>query len=237
MDHQAPNITSSLKLNENAPLADLAAEIRRLNRTIRDYTRNALRTSMDLGDRLSWARGRVEVRGWKAWRCAHCPEISKRWDEICRQLAGARAIIERALVDDPDLSVRGALKLIVTPKAPAKPKPAELEKWGALTAVDKRAGLAADGVDAALQYMPPEWLDELADRVARVTHKTARDRRLSAHLREHIEKHPDDRLTKYVRKQLIDPKHLVVHVGAIDAPSKRRPPLVGDHFAGECTRH
>src|SRR4029077_12986291 len=40
----------STKLNENTPLTDLAAEIRRLNRTIRDYARNALRTSMDLGD-------------------------------------------------------------------------------------------------------------------------------------------------------------------------------------------
>jgi hypothetical protein len=226
MDHQAPNITSSLKLNENAPLADLAAEIRRLNRTIRDYTRNALRTSMDLGDRLSWARGRVEVRGWKAWRYTHCPEISKRWDEICRQLAGARAIIERALVDDPDLSVRGALKLIVTPKAPPKPKPAALENWRILSADEKRAGLAADSIDAFLEYMPPHWQNELADRVAHVKHKTARDRGLSTRLREHVESNPEDKLSKYIRNQAIDPKHLVVHVGAIDAPSKRRPPMV-----------
>ena len=224
-------MTPFSEFNENTPLPDLAAEIRRLNRTIRDYTRNALRTSMDLGDRLSWARERVEVRKWNAWRQGHCPEISKRWDEICRQLAAARPIIEKAFTTDPDLSVRGALKLIVTPKAPPKPKPAMLEKWRVLSADEKREGLAADSIDAFLKYMPPAWRDELADKVARVKHKTARDRGLSALLREHI-KHPDDQLAKYVHAQAIDPKHLVVHVGAIDAPSKRRPPLVSSQHAG-----
>jgi hypothetical protein len=226
------------KIDENSPIADLAAEIRRLNRTIRDYARSALRGSMDLGDRLSWARGRAEVRKWKAWRCAHCPEISRRQDEVCRQLAGARAIIERALEKNPDLSIREALKLISTSKTPPKPKPEALQKWGTLTADDKRAGLAADSLDAFLKYMPPGWLDEFADKVARVKHATARDRGLSKLLREHVEKHPDDPLAKYVRKQLIDRKHLVVHVAAVDAPSKRRPPLVDAQMhAGSAVVH
>jgi hypothetical protein len=88
-----------------------------------------------------------------------------------------------------------------------------------------------------LEYLPPEWLDELADRVARVGHKTTRDRGLSARLRAHIENDPDTGLAKYIRREAIDPKHLVVHVGAVDAPSKRRPPLIGNRFTGECTRH
>lgn len=232
------NSNDQAKLDENAPLADLAAAIRRFNQVILDHQRSALRTSLDLGDALGWARARVAVRRWKAWRAEHCPEISKRRDEVCRQIAACRPIIERALVDDPDLSIRDALKLIVAPKKahPPKPKPAALEKWRVLNADEKRAGLAADGIDMFMEYLPPEWRDALADKVARVKHKTARDRGLTARLREHIEKHPDDRLAKYLRDQAIDPKHLVVHVGAIDAPSKRRPPLADVH-AGSAVVH
>jgi hypothetical protein len=227
------------KLNENAPLSDLAAAIRRFNQVILEHTRSALRTSLDLGDALAWARTRVETRGWKAWRTVNCPEISKRRDEVCRQLAACRSIIERALDDNPDLSIRDALRIITVPKArPPKPKPAELEKWQTLSPDEKRAGLAADGIDLLLKYIPPELKDALADRVERVKHKTARDRGLGARLREHIQDHPEDRIARYVRDQAIDPKHIVVHVGAIDAPSKRRPPLVGGQVhAGSAVVH
>jgi hypothetical protein len=228
-------MTPFSEFNENTPLPDLAAAIRRYNKVILEHQRSALRTSLDLGDALSWARAHVAIRQWKAWRADHCPEISKRRDEVCRQLAGSRSIIENALADNPDLSIRDALKLIVTPK-PRAPKttPGVLEKWRVLNADEKRAGLAADSIEAFLKYMPTEWRDELADRVARVNHKTARDRGLSAKLREYIEKNPEDQLAKYVHTQAIDPKHLVVHVGALDAPSKRRPPLV---HAGSAVVH
>jgi hypothetical protein len=226
-------MTPFSEFNENTPLPDLAAVIRRFNKVILEHQRSALRTSLDLGDALSWARARVAVRQWKAWRCEHCPELGKRRDEVCRQLAACRPIIERALADNPDLSIRDALKLIVKPKSRSpNPTPAGLEKWRVLNADEKRAGLAADGINALLEYMPREWREALADRVARVKHKTARDRGLSARLREHIENHPEDRLAKYVHAQAIDPKHLVVHVGALDAPSKRRPPLVNSQHAG-----
>ena len=101
-----------------------------------------------------------------------------------------------------------------------------LEKWRTLSPDEKRAGLAADGSNAFLTYMPPEWRDELADRVERVKRKTARDRGLSELLREHIKNNPEDPLAKYISNKLINPKHLIVHVDAIDAPSRRRAPLV-----------
>jgi hypothetical protein len=233
MDNHSKYSTSKSggnKIDENSPLADLVAVSRCLNRAICDYARSTLRASLDLGDALAWARGRVEVRQWKTWRTEHCSEISKRRDEVCRQLAASRSIIENALADNPDLSIRDALRLISNPKPRVpKPRPATLEKWRVLNTDEKRAGLAADGIDAWLEYMPPEWRDELADRVARVRHKSARDRVLSTRLREYIEKNPDDQLAKYVHAQAIDPKHLVVHVGALDAPSRRRPPLVSQH--------
>jgi hypothetical protein len=227
---------SGNEVDENSPLPDLAATIRRLNRAIGDYARSTLRASIDLGDALAWARARVKVRGWKSWRQEHCPDISARRDEVCRQLAASRSIIERALADNLDLSIRDALKLIATPKAHS-PKPVALEKWHSLSADEKRQGLAADGVDGMLKYMPPEWRDELADRVGRVSHKTARDRKLSSILRGHIEKHSEGELAEYVRGQAIEPRHLTVHVAAIDAPAKRRAPLVQVHHAASAAVH
>jgi hypothetical protein len=229
-------MTHPVKLNENTPLSDLAAAARRLNQAIAGYTRSALRVSLDLGDVLALARGRVAARRWKTWRIEHCPGISERRDVVYRQLAACRSIIERELEKDSDLSIRDALKLIATPKPRSpKPQPTTLEKWRTLSAAEKCEGLRADGSDAFRKYMPSEWLNELADQVARVKHKTVRDRGLSARLREYIEQHSEEPLAKYVRSQAIDLKHLVVHVGAIDAPSKRRPPLV--MHAGSTAHH
>jgi hypothetical protein len=120
MAYSEPVSNENTKIDEKSSLPELAATIRRLNRVISDYTRSALRASLDLGSALTWARARVEVRGWKSWRHEHCPDISARRDTICRQLAASRSIIEQALADNPDLSIRDALKLITTPKAPPK---------------------------------------------------------------------------------------------------------------------
>jgi hypothetical protein len=217
----------SAELNEYTPLAILALQIRRLDDSLRAHTRNALRVAIDMGHLLAQAKVRVEPRRWKAWRAETCPNLTKRTDELYRRLAAFRARIEQELVVNPDLSIREAHKLISVPKPrPLKLRPAALEKWRLLSGEEKSAGLAADTLDTFLEYMPPEWREELADRVERVRHKTAKDREFGVRLREHIKNHPDDGLTKYIRSQAIDPKNIVVHVGAIDAPSKRRPPLV-----------
>lgn len=215
-------------VNQAAPLPLIAAEIRRLQKIIVEHQRSALRTSLDLGDHLSWARAQVSVRGWKAWRIEHCPDISKRTDEVYRQLAAHRDRIEQGLVVNPDLSIREALRLIRPPVEP-KPKPPELETWGTMGDEAKRAGLEHDGLDKFLKYLPAVWRDELADRVARIKGGTTKDRVLSARLREHLGAEPDSRLARYIRDQRIDIKRITVHVAAIDAPSRRRPPLVQVH--------
>ena len=232
-------MTSPAELNENTPLSILAREIRRLDDISRCVTRNALRVALEEGKALALAKSRVGQGKWKSWRIEACPKLTERTDVLYRRLAAFRARIEQEIAKNPDLSLREAAQLISTPKQRApKPRPAALEKWRTLNAAEIRAGLAADGFDALFEYLPPEWRDRLADRVARVTHKTARDRGLSARLREHIERNPTDRLAKYVRDQAIDPKNLVVHVGAIDAPSRRRPPLVdGRVNAGSSVVH
>jgi hypothetical protein len=198
------------KINKHTPLAILAREIRRLDGILRGHTRNALQVALDEGDALALAKSDVGRGKWKGWRTETCPKLTERTDALYRRLAAHRARIDQELEINPDLSIREAAKLISIPKAHSpKPKPAALEKWRVLSADEKREGLAADGIDSLLEYMPPQWRAALADRVARVQHKTARDRGLSARLREHIEKNPDDRLAKYVHDQAIDPKHLV----------------------------
>jgi hypothetical protein len=221
-------MSSLAELNVHTPLATLALQIRRLNDNLRAYTRNALRVAMDEGDLLAQAKERVEKRRWKTWLAEACPSLTERTDVLYRRLAAFRFRIEQELAVNPDLSISEANRLISTPKPrPPKPKPAaSLEKWQTLSIDEKREGLRADGLDALLEYLPPELIDSVADRVARIKHKTAKDRALSARLRDHIKDNPDDGLAKYVHAQAIDPKNIVVHVGALDAPSKRRPPLV-----------
>ncbi len=226
------------EINENTPLAILAREIRRLDDTIRNHSRNALQVALDEGDVLALAKSRVGRGKWKAWRTEASPKLTERTDALYRRLAAFRVRIEQELMVNPDLSIREAAKLIGTAKPrKSKPKPAALEKWGALSPEEKCEGLKADGLDALMEYLPPEMREEFADRVARIMHKTAKDRGFSARLREHIKRYPEDLLAKYVRTQAIDVKNIVVHVGATDAPSRRRPPLVNDQVSTGSTVH
>jgi hypothetical protein len=228
---------SSTKLNENTPLSILALEIRRLDDSLRSYTRNALRVALDEGELLALAKSRVGSRRWKGWLTENCPNVAERTDVLYRRLAAFRTRIEQEIALNPDLSLREAVRLISTPKAPKPPKPAALEKWRVLSAEDKSAGLAADGIDKLLEYLPPELREQLADKIARVKHKTAKDRGFTSRLRDHIKACPDDQIAKYVRNQAIDPKHIEVHVGAIDAPSKRGSPLLSAQAHAASTVH
>ena len=159
MAYSEPFNNENEKIGENSPLPDLAATIRRLNQEISDYVRATLRGSLDLGDALSWARARVEVRRWKSWRHNHCPDISARCDVLCRQLAASRSIIERALADNPDLSIRDALRLITTPKPhPPKPapKPEACSVWKNWSEEERRAALADGGPQVLFEALSPE---------------------------------------------------------------------------------
>lgn len=183
--------TNFEKINERTPLAILAREIRRLDGILRDQTRNALRVALDEGDALTFAKSGVGRGNWKSWRTETCPKLAERTDVLYRRLAAYRARIEQELAVNPDLSIREATKLITVPKPrPAKPKSADLEKWRGLSSDEKRAGIAADGIDSLLEYLPTELKDALADRVERVRHKKVRDRGFSKLLREHMAKIP-----------------------------------------------
>jgi hypothetical protein len=236
-------------VSQHSSLADLAAAARGYDQEFLGHERNALRVALDAGDALSWAKQRCPNRGWKPWRKENCPKISKRKDEMYRQLAAHRPEIERALAEDPDFSIRDALKLIQKPRAPtsesprAKPASARteppLDHWHRLSNNEKRDGLAEDGVPAFLEYMPPNWREELGNQIARVeaSHKTARDRELSKRLRQllrHLLRGDEAEkarwackaLVDYIRDDGIDAELLEARVAAADAPSKRRPPLV-----------
>jgi len=127
---------------------------------------------------------------------------------------------------------RSTTKLAGTHEKP-KPQPASLDRWRALSDDEIREGLASDGIPRFLEkYLPANWHNELANRVARPEgkHKTVHDRELTARFRDLIRKliedNPENPHAQFVIDQAIDIKKIVVRVGAEDDPAKRRPPLV-----------
>jgi hypothetical protein len=221
----------TLSINANSSLRELGASIRRLQSAYTDRIRATLPGAMALGDSLRWARDKVEPRKWKPWRIANSGGVTESWDKLCRRLADHRPIIERELAKNPDLTIRGAIKLITPPKAaPPKPAPAELAVWKTLTTEEKTAGIAAEiaagGVGRLLGYLPPGIQDALADALARVKDGTVKDRDLSARLRAHIKADPENEFAKYIREQTIDIKKMIIRADAVDAPNKRRPALM-----------
>jgi hypothetical protein len=157
-------------VGQDAPLPVLTREVRRLDDLIRETMRNALGIAMDEGDLLARIKARVG-KNWINWRAEHLPGIPKATDELYRRLAAHRALIEQELEVNPDLSIRGARRLISAPKPPKAPKPPALEQWGALDAAAKTAGLEHDGFDKFLEYMPPTWREALTDRISALAGK------------------------------------------------------------------
>jgi hypothetical protein len=151
-------------LRQDAPLPLLAREVRRLDGLLRENIRSALRIALDEGKLLTWLKARIG-RSWIAWRSEHLPEISKRTDEVYRRLSAYRTLIDQELEDNPDLSIREALRVISPPK-PKAPKPPALEHWRALDASGKAVGLERDGLDKFLEYMPAAWRETLTDRLS-----------------------------------------------------------------------
>jgi hypothetical protein len=238
-------------ITPSSSLIDLAEAIRALHQDVCDHMRSALRIALDAGDALNWAKDRVSAGGWIAWRTENCSKLSKKTDEVYRRLADHRAVIEQALERDPDLSIRDALKLIgildddpnlsiedalklirePKPKA-SKSNSEPVDHWGALSPEAKTAGLERDGLETFLGYAPLRWRDDLADRVARVDkgRETVFDRHLTTLLRAYLKNHTDrdchDALLGFIHSRGINVERLVVQVDPLDAPNRRRPPLV-----------
>jgi hypothetical protein len=171
----------------------------------------------------------------------HCPKINPNTDSVYRQLAAHRAQIEAALAVDPEMSIRKALALF----RKSRPKPPEADEsplvglWEKADVVEKMECLEADTADAIREYLPPDKLRALADRIAHAEgsrRRTAHDRELSKRVRDlirHLIRREADEiktaslaLRDYVSDEGIDVAWLEVRVDAADAPAVRRDPLV-----------
>jgi hypothetical protein len=123
---------------QDASLAVLAHRINQKQEIINGYTRNALRVALDQGDLLCQAKQRVGNRKWKQWRQENCLKLHRRTDVLHRRLAAHRDRIEQELGANPDLTVREAIALISTPKAP-KPTPSEK-----IAVIDQKAAVGGN---------------------------------------------------------------------------------------------
>jgi hypothetical protein len=85
----------------------------------RENWRNALRRAMEAGDLLVGVQPRVRALGfnWKQWLADTCA-VRPRTAQLYMQLAQNRAQIEAALEQHPDLSFRGAIRVISKPSTP-----------------------------------------------------------------------------------------------------------------------
>jgi hypothetical protein len=113
------NILPCLPAQAGPDLNTLAAAVRTEHQAVGYAARNVLEHAMAAGDALIAARALVPEGRWGRWLRDHC-DLSDRHARRYATLAAARAEIEaRTRVSAPDLSLRGALKLIQKTRAPS----------------------------------------------------------------------------------------------------------------------
>jgi Protein of unknown function (DUF3102) len=146
-------------------LAELAQRIRAGRQAIEQAMCNALHVALDVGEALIEARTRVSVGQWGRWLSANC-SLSVRSAKLYVQLARHRAEIEDAMQQVPELSLRGARRVISKPtETVSNPKKSDLiATLDKATDAELTEALAALGFDRFLQVMPAEWRPRLEAR-------------------------------------------------------------------------
>jgi Protein of unknown function (DUF3102) len=145
--------------------AELAQRIRAGRQAIEQAMCNALHVALDVGEALIEARTRVSVGQWGRWLSANC-SLSVRSAKLYVQLARHRAEIEDAMQQVPELSLRGARRVISKPtETVSNPKKSDLiATLDKATDAELTEALAALGFDRFLQVMPAEWRPRLEAR-------------------------------------------------------------------------
>jgi hypothetical protein len=94
-------------------LRALTERVRASHAATRSACVTALRAAMDAGDASIEGRNRVgDDTPWKKWMKDSC-FVAVRTAQLYEQLARNRSKIEQAIRDKPDLSIRGARKLLI----------------------------------------------------------------------------------------------------------------------------
>jgi hypothetical protein len=163
------NILPCLPVQAGSDLNTLATTVRTEHQAVGYAARNVLEHAMAAGDALIAARALIPEGRWGRWLRNHC-DLSERHARRYVTLATAREEIEeRTRVSAPDLSLRGALKLIQkrAPSSdgalPVRPKPTPKKKaassstpWGGgAAAPPKSAGTSLTAWAGAPSRRPP----------------------------------------------------------------------------------
>jgi hypothetical protein len=92
----------------------LASAIRAGLNTISSHMQSALRVALQVGEDLLKAQARVAKGQWGSWLRQNC-NLQERTAQLYKQLAENRELVETSLNINPDLSIRAARRLIMTP--------------------------------------------------------------------------------------------------------------------------
>jgi hypothetical protein len=173
-------------------LDEFAAEIRAGHAAVQKAVSNALDEALHTGDVLLAARDRISTR-WIEWLQEEC-KINRKTAHLYMKLAGKRDEIEKARAQVPDLSLRGAYRLItkgpklITTKPSTEsanensnkgtgedsnkseePELSPLDRLLTTTPASEVAvEFAKQGRDVPwlLERLPRPWIPKLTDRVA-----------------------------------------------------------------------
>jgi hypothetical protein len=152
---------ASLPALVNPDLDVLAVTIRRELDEVRRAGCSALRHAMKAGDALNTAQGAV-TGNWKRWLRNNC-FLSTRTALVYQRLARHRDQIEAAMSGlTAELSLRGALRLIGTPRVKVAPAATEVadtlaNHWNRESPQEREAFLDAIGVGGVLNHMSPAF--------------------------------------------------------------------------------
>jgi hypothetical protein len=169
----------NIDVNPDDTLEEHAAEIRKGLQDIRRALSNALDIAIAVGQRLNIAKDQVGDGKWSKWLRDDC-EISRSTALLYMRLANHQGDIEAARVQLPDLSLRGARRLLtksikpeteeVEAEAPEAKEPgvdytAELQAdWLAASIQERKDFLASIKLPSIIEAMSSDMLDALMKR-------------------------------------------------------------------------
>jgi len=166
-------------------LDEFAAEIRAGHAAVQKAMSNALDIALHNGDVLLAARDRISAR-WLEWLHDEC-KINRKTAHLYMKLAGKRDEIEKARMQVPDLSLRGAYRLITkkpsnklittkpsiestsenSNKGSEEPELSPLDRLLTTTPASEVAEeFSKRDVPWLLERLPQPWIPTLTNRVA-----------------------------------------------------------------------
>ena len=167
-------------------LDDFADEIRAGHEAVQGAMSNALDFALHTGDVLLAARDRISS-GWIQWLQDECG-INRKTAHLYMKLAGKREEIEKARAQIPDLSLRGAYRLIakkppgqllasppIEPVSEDSNKGTEMELspldalLTTMPANEVAAEFSKRDVPWLLERLPQRWIPTLTSRVAKLS--------------------------------------------------------------------